>query len=142
MYNYAIRVEQDGSIPGLTVSCRDLPELNSYGRDKEHSISETLDAIDSALSIYVDQRRVIPEASDPKAGEHIIYLPATTVAKIALWNSLMERRMRRVDLCELLGIHKAQAYRLVDFLHNSRLKQLETALAAFGKRVEVVVHAA
>jgi antitoxin HicB len=71
MYNYATRFEQD-SAPGLAVFCRDLPELNSYGDDKEHAISEAVDAIETTLSIYVDQRRAIPEASAPEPGEQVI----------------------------------------------------------------------
>lgn len=141
MYNYAIRFEQE-STPGLAVFCRDLPELNSYGDDKEHAIREALDAIDTTLSIYVDQRRAIPAASDPQAGEHVIHLPAVTVAKIALWNSMMDRDMRKADLCRLLGVHQAQGDRLVDFLHTSKMEQLENALAALGKRLSVSVEAA
>lgn len=142
MYNYAIRFEQDDSAPGLAVFCRDLPELNSYGDDKEHAIREAQDAIESALSIYVDERRAIPAASAPLAGEHVIHLPAVTVAKIALWNSMMDRDMRKADLCRLLGIHQAQGDRLVDFLHTSKMEQVEIALAALGKRLSVSVEAA
>jgi antitoxin HicB len=71
----------------LPCFCRDLPELNSYGDDRESAISEALDAIEKTLSIYVDQRRVIPVASAPEAGEHVVRLPAVTVAKIELWNA-------------------------------------------------------
>lgn len=142
MYNFSIRLEQDDRTPGVAVFCRDLPELNSYGDDKEHAIREALDAIESTLSLYVDRGETIPPASVPKSGEHVIYLPAVTVAKIALWNLMMERGMRRVDLCELLNLHNAQGYRLVDFLHNSKMGQLENALAAFGRRLSVSVKAA
>lgn len=138
MYDYAIRFEED-SAPGLAMFCRDLPELNSYGDDRESAISEALDAIETTLSIYVDQRRVIPVASAPEAGEHVVRLPAVTVAKIALWNAMMERDMRKADLCRLLGVHQAQGDRLVDFLHTSKIEQLEAALKAFDLRLSVTV---
>lgn len=141
MYDYAIRFEQD-STPGLAVFCRDLPELNSYGDDKEHAISEALDAIESTLSIYVDQRHAIPEASAPQPGEHAIRLPAVTVAKIVLWNEMMARDMRKADLCRLLGLAQTQGDRLVDFLHTSKMEAIERALAALGKRLAVSVEAA
>ncbi|EPL15639.1 type II toxin-antitoxin system HicB family antitoxin [Pseudomonas sp. CF161] len=141
MYDYAIRFEQD-STPGLAVFCRDLPELNSFGNDREHALKEALDAIETTLSIYVDQRRAIPQASAPQDGEYIIHLPTVTVAKIVLWNTMMERDMRKADLCRLLGIHQAQGDRLVDFLHTSKMEQLEMALAALGKRLSVSVEAA
>jgi antitoxin HicB len=138
MYDYAIRFEED-SAPGLAMFCRDLPELNSYGDDRESTINEALDAIETTLSIYVDQRRVIPVASAPEAGEHVVRLPAVTVAKIALWNAMMERDMRKADLCRLLGVHQAQGDRLVDFLHTSKIEQLEAALKAFDLRLSVTV---
>ncbi|KTB65016.1 MULTISPECIES: type II toxin-antitoxin system HicB family antitoxin [Pseudomonas] len=141
MYNYATRFEQD-SAPGLAVFCRDLPELNSYGDDKEHAISEAVDAIETTLSIYVDQRRAIPEASAPEPDEQVIYLPAVTVAKIILWNEMMARDMRKADLCRLLGLAQTQGDRLVDFLHTSKMEAIEKALAALGKRLGLSVEPA
>jgi len=141
MYDYAIRFEEEDA-PGVAVFCRDLAQLNSYGDDREHAISEALDAIESTLSLYVDERRTIPEASAPLEGEHVVHLPAITVAKIALWNAMMERDMRKADLCRLLGVHQAQGDRLVDFLHTSKMDQLEAALAALGKRLAISVEAA
>lgn len=141
MYDYAIRFEQDAA-PGVAVFCRDLPELNGYGDDRAHAIAQAVDAIETTLSLYVDQRRAIPEATPPQDGEHVVHLPAVTVAKIALWNSMVERDMRKADLCRLLGVHQAQGDRLVDFLHTSKMEQLENALSALGKRLSMSVEAA
>ncbi|WP_439821386.1 type II toxin-antitoxin system HicB family antitoxin [Pseudomonas sp. HLG18] len=135
MYNYAIRFEQDAT--GVAVFCRDLPELNSFGDDLKHAISEADDAIATTLSLYVDQRRSIPEASQPEDGEHVVSASAVTVAKIALWNAMMSRDMRKADLCRLLGVHQAQGDRLVDFLHTSKIEQLEVALKALNLRLSV-----
>lgn len=141
MYNYAIRFEQD-TAPGLAVFCRDLPLLNSYGDDKEHAIREAVDAIETTLSIYVDQREVIPQASPAQPGEEVIHLPAVTVAKIVLWNEMMARDMRKADLCRLLGVAQTQGDRLVDFLHTSKMDAIEKALTALGKRLAVSVEPA
>jgi DNA-binding Xre family transcriptional regulator len=59
------------------------------------------------------------------------------VAKIALWNAMMERDMRKADLCRLLGISQTQGDRLVDFLHTSKMEQLEKALDALNASVRV-----
>lgn len=141
MYNYALRFEADDE-PGIAVFCRDLPELNSYGDDERHALAEAVDAIESTLSIYVDQRRQIPAATPAEAGEHVIYLPAVTLAKIHLWNTLIERGLRKADLCRLLNIKQTQGDRLVDFLHPSKIDQVEAALAALGKCLTVTVEAA
>lgn len=141
MYDYAIRFETD-TVPGLAVFCRDLPELNSYGDDQAHALAEAVDAIETTLSIYVDQRRAIPQATAPEAGEHVVHLPAVTVAKIALWNEMVAREMRKADLCRLLGLSQTQGDRLVDFLHNTKMEALENALAKLGKRLVVQLEAA
>lgn len=141
MYNYAIRFEQD-TAPGLAVYCRDLPQLNSYGDDEAHAMAEAVDAIESTLSIYVDERKAIPEATPAQPGEKVVYLSAVTVAKIVLWNTMIERDMRKADLRRLLGVHQVQGDRLVDFLHTSKMEQVEAALAALGKRLTVSVQAA
>lgn len=142
MYDYAIRFEEDNTAPGVAVFCRDLPELNSFGDDRQHAISEAVDAIESALSIYVDQRRPIPASTPAEDGEVTIHLPAVTVAKIALWNEMMALDMRKADLCRLLGLAQTQGDRLVDFLHTSKMEAIEKALAALGKRLAVSVEAA
>jgi antitoxin HicB len=141
MYNYAIRFEKD-TAPGLAVYCRDLPQLNSYGDDEAHAMAEAVDAIESTLSVYVDERRAIPEATPAQPGEKVVYLPAVTVAKIVLWNTMVERDMRKADLRRLLGVHQVQSDRLVDFLHTSKMDQVEAALATLGKRLTVSVEAA
>lgn len=138
MYDYAIRFETD-TVPGLAVFCRDLPELNSFGDDREHAVSLSVDAVETTLSIYVDQRRAIPAASAPEPGEHVVHLPAVTVAKIVLWNELVARGMRKADLTRLLGVNPTQVDRLLDFLHASKMDALEDALAALGKRLVLQV---
>lgn len=136
MYDYAIRFEKD-TAPGLAVYCRDLPLLNSYGDDQQHAISEAVDAIETTLSIYVDERRVIPTATPAEEGEVAIRLPAVTVAKIILWNEIMVRDMRKADLCRLLGLAQTQGDRLVDFLHTSKMEVIEGALQRLNVKLKV-----
>ncbi|MEZ1420703.1 hypothetical protein QVM55_12825 [Pseudomonas monteilii] len=136
MYDYAIRFEKD-TAPGLAVYCRDLPQLNSYGDDQQHAISEAVDAIETTLSIYVDERRVIPRATPAEEGEVAIRLPAVTVAKIILWNEMMVRDMRKADLCRLLGLAQTQGDRLVDFLHTSKMEVIEGALQRLNVKLKV-----
>lgn len=142
MYNYAIRFERDNSAPGLAVFCRDLPELNSYGDDEAHALNEAVDAIETTLWAYVESRLRIPQATEAQPGEHVIHLPAVTVAKIALWNQMVAQDMRKADLCRLLDVSQTQGDRLVDFRHNTKMEALENALAKFGKRLVVQLEAA
>ncbi|MDY7560199.1 type II toxin-antitoxin system HicB family antitoxin [Pseudomonas sp. CCC3.2] len=141
MYDYPVIILEDEN-PGVAVMAPDLPEFNSAGDDIADAMRESVDGIETALSIYVDQRRPIPQASKPDPGQYVVRLPAVTVAKIVLWNTMMERDMRKADLCRLLGVHQVQGDRLVDFLHTSKMEQVEAALALLGKRLAVSVEAA
>lgn len=131
MYDYAIRFEKD-TAPGLAVYCRDLPQFHSFGDNLDHALKMAVDGIETTLSIYVDERKSIPVATAPEAGEHVIHLPAVTVAKITLWNAMMEQGMRKADLCRLLSVSQTQGDRLVDFLHTSKMDQIEAALEKLG----------
>jgi antitoxin HicB len=141
MYDYPVIIHEDEN-PGVAVTAPDLPEFNSAGDDVADALLKSVDGIETALSIYVDQRRSIPQASEPEPGQHVLRLPAVTVAKIFLWNEMIERDMRKADLCRLLGLAQTQGDRLVDFLHTSKMEAIEKALAAFGKRLSVSVEAA
>lgn len=94
------------------------------------------------LSYRVTNGGALPLASAPQKVERVIHLPAVTVAKIVLWNTMMEKDMRKADLRRLLGVHQVQGDRLVDFLHTSKMEQVESALAALGKRLTLSVEAA
>lgn len=141
MFDYPVTIHTDEN-PGVALTCADLPEFNSAGDDIDDALCEAVDGIESALSIYVDQRRVIPAASAPTQGQRIVHLPAVTVAKIVLWNEMMRRDMRKADLCRLLGVSQTQGDRLVDFLHTSKMEAVERALAALGKRLSISVQEA
>ncbi|HKS12439.1 MAG TPA: type II toxin-antitoxin system HicB family antitoxin [Pseudomonas sp.] len=138
MYDYPLTVHTDEN-PGLALTCDAIPEFNAAGDDLAEAMAEAIDAMEAALSIYVDQRRTIPPAPEPLDGQPVLLLPSLTVVKIELWNAMMERGMRKADLCRLLGISQSQGDRLVDFLHGSKLEALEQALNALGKRL--VIHA-
>jgi antitoxin HicB len=127
MFDYAVTIHADEN-PGVAVTCDDLPEFNSAGDDVAHALRESIDGIETALSIYVDQRRAIPRASSPRPGQYVVRLPAVTLAKIELWNAMMSRGMRKADLCRLLGVRPIQGDRLVDFLHSSKIEPIEDAL--------------
>jgi len=141
MYDYPVTIHEDEN-PGVGVTCDDLPEFNSAGDDIPHALRESVDGIETALSIYVDQRRSIPQASEPKPGQYVVRLPLVTVAKIVLWNEMMSRDMRKADLCRALGIAQTQGDRLVDFLYTSKMEAMEKALAALGKRLVLSVETA
>jgi antitoxin HicB len=135
MYEYPIICRED--VGSWWSSCPDIPEAHSAGDSVEELLANVVEGITLALSIYVDQGRVIPAASTPEEDQPTVQLPAQTVAKIVLWNAMREKGMRVADLARTLGLSHPVANRLVDFEHNSKIEQIELALAALGKGVKV-----
>ena len=100
------------------------------------------DAMETALSIYVDQRRPIPPARTQGPAHEVLRLPMLTVAKIALWNARFEEEVSKSELARRLGVNRPQVDRMVDFLHASKIEQIERALAVLGRRLTISVLAA
>ena len=140
MYDYAINVTED--VGSFWSSCDDIPEAHSAGDTLEQLLHNATEGLEVALWTYVDQLRHIPKASPPKQGQHVIHLSALVNAKIALWNAMRDKGMRKADLCRLLIAAQTKVDRLLDFQHSSKIEQVESALAALGKRLAVSVEAA
>lgn len=141
MYEYPIISHEEAG--SWWSSCPDIPEAHSAGDSPEELLANAVDGLTLALTIYVDQGRVIPPASAPKDGwTATVKLPVLVVAKIALWNAMCEQGLRVADLARLLGISHPVASRLVDFEHNSKIDLVESALRSLGKRLSVSVEAA
>lgn len=139
MYDYPIQVHRESD--HYWSSCPDIPEAHSAGDTIEELLANAVEGLQLALTIYVDQNRSIPHASEPVAGQHVVHLPAQTVAKIELWNAMRAQGLRVADLARRLGLSHTVASRLVNFEHNSKIEQVEAALAALGMRLSVKAEA-
>ena len=123
----------------LLVTFRDIPEAVSVGDDIDNATSEALDALETAFSIYMDERRPIPAPSTLQDGEHAIYLPARVCAKIALYHEMLEQHVTKAELARRLSMGQKQVDRLWDLSHSSKLEALENAFAVLGKRLDLAV---
>ena len=63
-------------------------------------------------------------------------------AKAALYLAIREAGITTSDLARRIGVPAAEVRRLLDPRHNTRLRQLEAALAALGQRLVVRAEAA
>lgn len=140
MYEYPLEVHHEAT--GVWLSCPDLPEMNASGDTLEEAMGEALDGMETALSLYVDQRRQIPQPSDLNGADEVLHLPALTVAKIMLWNAMQEQAVSRAELAGRLGCSRQSVDRLVDFLHTSKIEQVERALSVLGRRISLILDAA
>jgi antitoxin HicB len=104
----------------------DVPEANTFGEDAGEALMHAVDPRESALCIYVEDRRNTPKPPPVKPRGKAVILPALTEAKLS----------RR------LNWHLPQVGRLLDLLHASRLDQLEAAFRVLGKRLSVEIREA
>lgn len=139
MFNYAVKLEHDSDTGTWVVSCRDLPLLNSVGDSVDEALLEAVDAAIMALSIEVDERRPIPEASQPEEGEYIITLPVLVVMKAALHNAMLASGTRKAELARLMGMKGQQIDRLLDVAHSSKVETVELALRQLNRVVQLTV---
>ncbi|WP_055137523.1 type II toxin-antitoxin system HicB family antitoxin [Pseudomonas corrugata] len=140
MYQYPLEVHREAT--GVWLSCPDVPEMNAAGDNLDEALAEALNGMESALSLYVEQRRKIPQASPVRSPSPVLHLPALTVAKIMLWNALQEQQVSRQELAGRLGCSRHAVDRLVDFLHTSKIEKVERALSVLGRRISLVLDAA
>ncbi|WP_053181112.1 type II toxin-antitoxin system HicB family antitoxin [Pseudomonas thivervalensis] len=141
MFEYALETHEE---PGCVwLSCAEIPEMHAAGDNLAEALDGVLDAIETALSIYVDERRAIPDGKPGgKTGHFVLRLPALTAAKVGLWNALLESGMSKAELARRLDVQRPQVDRLVDFLHHSKIENVERALEQLGRRLSLSVEAA
>ena len=116
-----------------------VPEARTAGNDEAQALGRAPDALETALAIYVDERRDLPRPSRPRKGQRVISLPPMAAAKLAIYQAMRDQGVSQVELARRLGRDPKDIRRLLDLMHHSRLDRLESALAALGKRLIIEV---
>lgn len=124
---------------GYVVSFPDVPEAITQGEDVDEALMYAVDALESALSFYVDDRKPLPKPSRPKRGQRTVRPSALECAKLGVYQAMVEQGVRKAELARRLGWHMPQVDRLFDLKHASRLDQIEAAARALGRQVEVSI---
>lgn len=122
------------------VSFPDVPEAITDGETKAEALSIAADCLIAALGGYINDKRNIPEPSNPKKGQQTILLPPLVSAKLALYQAMKNAKITRVALGKRLGVSEGAIRRLLDLDHRSHIGQIDAALNALGKRMVVAVH--
>lgn len=139
MLSYPVILEHDAPTGTFVVSCLDIPEMHSVGDDEDEALLNACDALESALDIYLEERRPIPLPSEPPPNARIVTLPAQVSLKVLLHNEMLKQGVRKAELARRLDWRLPQVERLLSLNHASRLDQLERAARVLGKQVEVRV---
>jgi antitoxin HicB len=141
MLRYPVRLAKDTN-DTIRVSFPDVPEAHTFGDDEDEALMHATDALESALSLYVDDRRGLPKPSRIKRGQKSVTLPALTEAKLALYSEMRIHGVGKAEMARRLACHLPQVDRLLDVSHASRLDQLEAAFRVLGKQLCVEIREA
>jgi antitoxin HicB len=137
MLIYPVHFDLDNNGTVL-VTFPDIPEAVTFGDDETDAKSRAVDALIAMFSAYMDDRQIIPMPSPLKDRPGVV-LPIGVASKVLLWNAMIEAGMRKADLARKLNLSPTVIDRLLNLRHASRIEQIETAMAALGKRLVVGV---
>jgi len=137
MLRYPVKLERDTN-GTILVSFPDAPEARTFGDDRDEALARAVDALETALMGYMDDRQPIPKPSSFKRGPSAT-LPALTEAKLALYSAMRAGRISKTELARRLNCHLPQVDRLLDLRHHSRLDQLEAAFRVLGRQLSVQI---
>jgi antitoxin HicB len=137
MFDYPVTLTPDGDT--VMVTFVDVPEALTFGADEDEALLQAVDALETALSFYVEARKPLPVASKAKRGQATVRPSALECAKLGVYQAMTEQGVKKAELARRLGWHMPQVDRLFDLRHASRLDQIEAAARVLGRQIEVRV---
>ena len=132
MLAYPIVLEDDEDT--LLATSLDFPELTTFGTDREDALARAADALEEAIAARIHDGRDIPP---PSPGRQVAVLPTLTAIKVMLYQEMREQGVGKAELARRLGWHLPQVDRILDIHHNSRMDQVDAAMGAMGRHLQV-----
>ena len=139
---YPVKLTADKEDGGFVVTFRDLPEAISQGENIKDALSEAVDCLEEAIANRIVMDLSIPIPSNCKKGEYLIFLPVQMSAKAALYLTMKEIDVSKVELARRLQCDEKEIRRLLDPRHPSKLPRIEAALAIIGRQLVVGIQEA
>lgn len=137
MFDYPVILTPDDG--AVLVTFPDVPEAITFGADENEALLYAVDALETALSFYVDARKSLPPASKAMSGQHTVRPSALECAKLGVYQAMTEQGIKKSELARRLGWHMPQVDRLFDLHHASKLEQIEAAATVLGRHIEIRV---
>jgi antitoxin HicB len=76
MLKYPVTLTKDEEAGGFVVTFVDIPEAITQGETEEQALAAAIDALESALDFYFEDKRAIPAPSKAEPGQPVIELPS------------------------------------------------------------------
>jgi antitoxin HicB len=138
--NYPVILKNDSNDTVL-VTFPDVPEAVTYGDDESEALLRAVDALETALSFYTDEKADLPRARKPRRGQRTVRPSAQACLALAIYQAMRDDGVRKSELARRLGWHMPQIDRVLDMQHATRLDQAEAALAALGRSLSMQIEA-
>jgi len=140
MLQYQALFEPDEEVGGFVVTFPDFAWGVTQGDTEAEAMEMAADALSMVIEDYVLKNLPLPVAGKHRGDKYrTVRLPALQTAKAELYAAFRASGMRKAELARRLGIPRANIDRLFDLRHHSRLDQIEAALKAVGKELDVTV---
>ena len=102
MLRYPVKLSRDTN-GTILVDFPDVPEAHTFGEDEGEALMHAADALETALSVYIDDRRDIPRPSPVRRRGRFVTVPALTEAKLALYSAMRTQRVGKTELARRLN---------------------------------------
>ena len=135
MFDYPVTLTPDEGT--VMVTFVDIPEAITFGMDEDEALLQAVDALESTLTFYIEDRKLLPTPSKPKKGQKTVRPSALECGKLGVYQAMTEQGIKKSELARRLGWHMPQIDRLFDLRHASKLDQIEAAASALGKHVKL-----
>ena len=132
MLAYPITLEEDDG--AVLATSPDFPELTTFGDDQQEAVARAVQALEEAIAARIHDRKDIPP---PSQGAAYAILPTLTSVKVMLYQGMRDQGITKAELARRLGWHLPQVDRVLDVQHRSWLDQVDAALGAIGRRLQV-----
>ena len=133
-YIYPVNLTEDEDGRWL-VEFPDLPFCVTDGATMAEALFEASDALSEALATLMTRGEDIPAPSRPAKGQKTVAPSARIAAKAALYSACRAQGLTKVDLAARLNRDESIARRLLNPKHQTKLDQLEAALAAVDQEL-------
>ena len=140
IYTYPCQLTPDEG-GGLVATFPDVPEAITGGSDRAETLRMAEDALATALAGYVQNSWDIPAPSEAVDDQVSVPVPTVVAAKLALYAAMRAQRMTKVELANRLDVSESAVRKLTNPDHRSHMSQVQKALRAVGRKLNVEVTA-
>ncbi|HEX2653202.1 MAG TPA: type II toxin-antitoxin system HicB family antitoxin [Xanthobacteraceae bacterium] len=134
-YPVNLSPDDDGSI---LVTFPDIPEALTRGVDVADALSMAVDALETALRLYMREWRDFPIPSQVN-GRETASLGLRSALKVAIYRAIRMRDWRKPDLARALDADLSVVDQLLDLRHASTVAEVEAAFTVCGVEADIMI---